>query len=92
MSSWAAAETPGGRIITRTTAQSDHAAVFAAQFSLSHACWLMAYPAVGWLGEVGLNATACASAVVALAAVVVAARLWPAPVLPPTMSDDVAHG
>jgi len=89
---WSAAETPIGRVVRRVVPSEGLAGAFAAQFSLSHACWLVAYPAVGWLGEVGLNATACASAVVALAAVVVAARLWPAPVLPPTMSDDVAHG
>jgi MFS family permease len=42
--------TPGGLVIARSAAPADRASVFAAQFSLSHAGWLLAYPLAGWLG------------------------------------------
>lgn len=42
--------TPGGLLLTRSAADTDRPAVFAAQFSLSHAGWLVAYPLAGWLG------------------------------------------
>ncbi|MCL3861088.1 MFS transporter [Actinotalea sp. K2] len=74
---WAAAETPMGRIITRCVPDHDQPAVFAAQFSLSHACWLITYPVAGWLGTVNLLAAAAGLAVVAGLAVAGTATLWP---------------
>ncbi|MFI2753999.1 MFS transporter [Cellulomonas sp. P22] len=74
---WAAAETPVGRIIARTTPERDQPAVFAAQFSLSHACWLVTYPLAGWLGERGLGSAALVLAAVSAAAVAATAALWP---------------
>jgi MFS family permease len=74
---WAAAETPVGRIITRSTAERDRPAVFAAQFSLSHACWLVTYPLAGWLGWLGLGPAAVLLAGVSAAATVATAVLWP---------------
>lgn len=72
------AQTPGGRLIQRSTTERDRAAVFAAQFSLSHACWLVTYPVAGVVGATaGLQAAALVLAAVAAAAVVVAARVWP---------------
>lgn len=51
--------TPSSRLLRRACAPSDHPAVFAAQFSLSHACYLLTYPVAGWLGiAVGLPLTA----------------------------------
>lgn len=41
--------TPGGLVIARSAQSGDRASVFAAQFSLSHAGWLLAYPLAGWL-------------------------------------------
>ncbi|WP_170469784.1 MFS transporter [Ruegeria arenilitoris] len=41
--------TPSGRLLTRTAKPEDRPAVFAAQFTLSHACWLVLYPLAGWL-------------------------------------------
>ena len=52
-------------------------AAFAAQFSLSHACWLVTYPLAGWLGTVGLGTAAIVLAVVAAAGTVTATFLWP---------------
>lgn len=74
---WAAAETPVGRIITRSTAERDRPAVFAAQFSLSHACWLVTYPLAGWLGWLGLGPAAVLLAGLSAAATVATAVLWP---------------
>uniref|UniRef100_UPI0035B3BBC4 MFS transporter n=1 Tax=Tabrizicola sp. TaxID=2005166 RepID=UPI0035B3BBC4 len=41
-------QTPIGRIINRSAREADRGAVFAAQFALSHACWLVTYPLAGW--------------------------------------------
>ncbi|MFE7459459.1 MFS transporter [Streptomyces sp. NPDC057554] len=71
--------TPVGRVIRRTTGPADRAAVFAAQFSLSHACWLAAYPLAGWLGAAfGLPAAVLTLAAVCLASALLAVRAWPA--------------
>jgi predicted MFS family arabinose efflux permease len=54
--------------------------LFAAQFSLSHACWLATYPIAGVLGStVGLTVTAWLLAVLAAIALVAASLVWPAP-------------
>lgn len=45
-----AALVPVGRILRRVSAQDDRPALFAAQFALSHACWLLAYPLAGFVG------------------------------------------
>lgn len=71
--------TPGGLVITRSAVSKDRAAVFAAQFSLSHAGWLVAYPLAGWLGglvslETALLLLSAAGALVAAAGM----RVWPA--------------
>lgn len=70
--------TPAGRVLRRSSAPVDRPAVFAAQFSLSHACWLLAYPIAGWLAT-GAGFTAAWIVLAALAAVgaVAAARVWP---------------
>jgi MFS family permease len=75
---WGAVETPVGRLIRRGVPTGDLGAAFAAQFSLSHACWLVTYPLAGWLGVIGLPGTALVLAGVAVLATVVAWRLWPA--------------
>jgi len=43
-----AINTPTGRLLRRSSATEDRPAYFAAQFSLSHACWLVTYPLAGW--------------------------------------------
>ncbi|NLF05296.1 MAG: MFS transporter [Actinomycetales bacterium] len=73
---WSAVETPVGRIIRRNVGGPELPAAFAAQFSLSHACWLITYPLAGWLGGSGLGRAALVLAVVATFATGVAARLW----------------
>ena len=49
--------------------------MFAAQFSLSHACYLVAYPAAGWLGA-WLSLPAI-SLLLAATAATAAAASWP---------------
>lgn len=75
----AAMALPGGRLLRRSSAPADRPAYFAAQFSLSHACWLLAYPLAGMAGA-ALGTTAASGLLAALAAagVLAAARLWPA--------------
>jgi hypothetical protein len=59
--------------------EADRGAVFAAQFALSHACWLVTYPLAGWIGATaGLSAAALALAVNGAAGLVAVLRLWPA--------------
>jgi H+ antiporter protein len=41
--------TPSGRLLKRSAHAEDRPAVYAAQFALSHACWLLTYPLAGWL-------------------------------------------
>ncbi|MFJ9442277.1 MFS transporter [Kitasatospora sp. NPDC101235] len=79
--------TPTGRVLRDSVAEEDLPAVFAAQFSLSHGCWLLTYPLAGWLGAtLGLTEASAALGVVTSAAGVLAARAWrrvpaePAPV------------
>lgn len=72
-------QTPIGRIINRSAQETDRGAVFAAQFALSHACWLVTYPLAGWIGAgSGLSAAALVLAGIGSVALVAALRLWPA--------------
>jgi H+ antiporter protein len=71
-------QTPGGRLLKRSSHAEDRPAVFAAQFALSHACWLLTYPLAGWIGaRAGLPATFLMLAVVAGLAIAAALALWP---------------
>ena len=72
-------QTPSGRLLRRSAQPEDRPALFAAQFALSHACWLITYPLAGWLGATaGLAATFTTLGLIAIGAIVTAARLWPA--------------
>lgn len=42
--------TPSSRLLRRNSTEDNRASVFAAQFSLSHACYLVTYPIAGFLG------------------------------------------
>ncbi|MFB7477135.1 MFS transporter [Kitasatospora sp. NPDC056184] len=78
--------TPGGRLLRSAVPPADLPAAFAARFSLSHGCWLLAYPLAGRLGAAaGLTAAVLALGALALVAAVLAARLWrPTPTTRPT--------
>ncbi|KST61153.1 MFS transporter [Methylobacterium sp. GXS13] len=84
---YSAAQTPTGRLLRRSASPQDRPAVFAAQFALSHAAWLVTYPLAGWLGAAaGMPATLAALGVLTVASVAAAALLWPA-----SDPDVVAH-
>lgn len=71
--------TPGGRLLRRSADAAHLPDVFAAQFSLSHACWLGCYAVAGWLGAMaGIGAAFGVLALVALVAALAAPALWPA--------------
>lgn len=70
--------TPGGRLLRRSAHSADLPSLFAAQFSLSHVCWLLAYPLAGWLGAtLGLGMALAALSAVALVGLLAAWRMWP---------------
>lgn len=76
---FALTQTPIGRIINRSAREVDRGAVFAAQFALSHACWLVTYPLAGWVGAgVGLTAAALSLAGIGALGLLAALRIWPA--------------
>lgn len=71
-------QTPSGRLLRRSAHAEDRPAVFAAQFALSHACWLVTYPLSGWLMTAfGTVPALLVLAGVALAGIVTAMRFWP---------------
>jgi H+ antiporter protein len=71
-------QTPSGRLLRRSAREEDRPALFAAQFALSHACWLITYPMAGWLGaRAGLATSFIALAGLAAIATIASARLWP---------------
>ena len=77
---YAAVLTPSGRLLKRSAQPGDRPPVFAAQFALSHACWLLTYPLAGWAGAaLGLGAALALSGGVAVAGVLAAALLWRGP-------------
>ncbi|OYY99401.1 MAG: MFS transporter [Polaromonas sp. 28-63-22] len=72
------AQTPSGRLLRRSSGAADRPALFAAQFALSHACWLITYPLAGWLGaKFGLATSFVTLGTLAAAAVLLSMRLWP---------------
>jgi MFS family permease len=74
---YAAALTPSGRLLRASAHPEDRPAVFAAQFALSHACWLLTYPLAGWAGTaLGLGPTLALLGLFAGAGAIAAARLW----------------
>lgn len=75
---YSAVQTPSGRLLRRSANAEDRPAVFAAQFALSHACWLVTYPLAGWLGAtMPVALTFSLFALLTVASVLVAAQIWP---------------
>ncbi len=84
---YSVAQTPSGRLLRRSAHPEDRPAVFAAQFALSHACWLICYPLAGRFGAAfGLQSTFIVMSLIGLVGVGLALRLWPA-----SDSSDIAH-
>jgi len=75
---YSAVLTPSGRLLRRSAQAEDRPALFAAQFALSHACWLLTYPLSGWLMTAfGMVPVLLVLAVLAAAGLVAALFLWP---------------
>ncbi|SUZ32613.1 Multidrug resistance protein MdtG [Roseibaca ekhonensis] len=75
---YSAVLTPSGRLLRRSAHAEDRPALFAAQFALSHACWLLTYPLSGWLmTRFGPVAALGVLAGLAGASIVAALRFWP---------------
>lgn len=84
---YSVAQTPSGRLLRRSAHPEDRPTIFAAQFALSHACWLIAYPLAGRFGAAfGLQSTFVVMSLVGLVGVLVALRIWPA-----GDPSDIAH-
>lgn len=84
---YSAVLTPSGRLLRRSSHPEDRPALFAAQFALSHACWLVTYPLSGWLmTQAGTVPALITLSGLAVAGVFVALRLWPG-----TDPDVVEH-
>lgn len=70
--------TPTGRLLRRSSGEKDRPSYFAAQFSLSHACWLITYPLAGWVGAaIGITATFYLMAMLVGLGLILAFILWP---------------
>ena len=71
-------QTPAARIVNRSAAPADRPAYFSAQFSLSHACWLIFYIAAGQLmARFGFESTAVMLGIGIAIFTGVAALSWP---------------
>lgn len=72
-------QTPAGRLLVRSATPNTRTAVYAAQFALSHACWLLTYPLAGWIGvTVSLEAAFLTLGIIAGVSCLLAVRAWPA--------------
>lgn len=70
--------TSSGRLIQRSGTSAERPPLFAAQFSLSHFCWLFTYPVAGFAGgALGLPAAAAILAAIATLGTAAAVFLWP---------------
>ncbi|ONI81408.1 MFS transporter [Actinosynnema sp. ALI-1.44] len=71
--------TPVGRLIRRSAGPADLPTLFAAQFAISHAGWLITYLVAGSLGSVaGMPVTMLILGAITLGGVLQARRAWPA--------------
>lgn len=69
--------TPSARLLRRNSTERTRPAVFAAQFSLSHACFLITYPLAGVLGAaIGLSAVGLVLVAVGALGAAAAAMSW----------------
>ena len=72
-------QAPAGRLLRRSANDGDRPALYAAQFALSHVCWLATYPLAGWIGAtLGLTVAFAVLAAVTLVSTLAAITLWPA--------------
>lgn len=71
--------TPSARLLRRAATDNTRSYIFTAQFSLSHACFMITYPIAGWIGAAaGQPVAAAVLAAVATISTVAALKFWPA--------------
>ncbi|MEM6932867.1 MAG: MFS transporter, partial [Pseudomonadota bacterium] len=69
---------PAGRLLRRSSSDGNLTSYFAAQFALSHACFLITYPLAGWLSVgFGLAAAFAVLGTVVLCSTLTACLIWP---------------
>ncbi|APT85436.1 hypothetical protein CAQU_10680 [Corynebacterium aquilae DSM 44791] len=69
--------TPSSRLITQHTTAEQRSTTFAAQFALSHACYLITYPLVGFASSaIGIGPTITICTLIAGGAAIMAASIW----------------
>lgn len=69
--------TPSARLLRRNSTEQNRPAVFAAQFSLSHACFLITYPLAGIVGAaIGLPAVALILVAIGILGTILATTAW----------------
>jgi MFS family permease len=75
---WSLVQTPAGRLVNRSSSAVDRPSYFSAQFALSHAAWLLAYPVAGQLGALfGIEATALIMGGAIIIFTLLAGIFWP---------------
>lgn len=80
--------TPSSRLLVRASTDSTRSYIYTAQFSLSHACFLITYPLAGWLGALSLTAAAATLAALAAGSTIAATRVWKTK----AVESELAHG
>ncbi|MBC93035.1 MAG: MFS transporter [Rhodospirillaceae bacterium] len=71
--------THSGRLLLSSATEGGRPAIYAAQFALSHACWLFAYIFAGWVGfTFGLSAAFLLLFLVTVLSTLLALFTWPA--------------
>lgn len=84
--------TPSGLLLRRSAQADDRPALFAANFALSHACWLVAYPVAGFASaNFGVSGAFIVTAALCATSSVAAWLLWPRrdPEILPHAHDDL---
>lgn len=75
---YSATLTPAGRLLRRSSHAEERPALFAAQFALSHACWLLCYPLAGWIGSTfGISAAFLILGLISSVSIAFAYKFWP---------------
>ncbi|WP_193173091.1 MFS transporter [Nisaea nitritireducens] len=70
--------TPSGLLLRQSCHPEDRTDLFAAQFALSHACWLVAYPLAGWVAtSFGMGVAFLTLAAGAATGLIAALVFWP---------------
>ncbi|MBG6181416.1 MFS transporter [Arthrobacter sp. CAN_A1] len=70
--------TPSARLLRRAATDNTRSSLFTAQFSLSHACFILTYPIAGWIGATaGQTAAAAVLAILSTVGALAAWRFWP---------------